>query len=201
MDDATASAPGVPAVPQEAGAAGQGPAGISTVEYAMVYQAEKPRIMRYLMQCGAGWHDADDAAQRALAALFEQWGTVRNPRPWLRTVAFREFARARAVTELPLDDDDQLVISPGPADIDFLLEQDAVLTAIGQLPPVQRMVFALHFDQLRTSEIAEALEMTEAAVRQNLARARAGLKERLGLTRPVPAADQYGRAAGPDGGI
>jgi RNA polymerase sigma factor (sigma-70 family) len=182
MDDAAASVPSVPSAPQEAGAYGQAPAGVSTVEYAMLYQAEKPRLMRYLLQCGASWHDADDAAQRALTALYEQWGTVRKPRPWLRTVAFREFINARGANESSLEDDDQLSVPVDFADVESLLEQDAVLSAIRQLPPLQQQVFALHFDQLSTSEIAEARRITGAAVRQNLARARARLKELLGLT-------------------
>lgn len=182
MDDAMASVPGVPAAPQEADMHGQIPVGVSTVEYAMVYQAEFPRLVRYLIQCGANWHDAQDAAQHALIALHKQWATVHNPRPWLRTVAFREFIGARDADKRSLEGHDQLRAPQGPADIESFLEQDAALSAIRQLPPLQRHVFAMHFDQLETSEIAEVLEISEAAVRQNLARARARLKELLGLT-------------------
>jgi len=199
MDDATASVPDVPAGTQDAGTPAQGPAGISTVEYAMIYQAEKPRLVRYLIQCGANWHDADDASQRALAALYEQWETVRNPRAWLRKVAFREFIRASGSNEFPLEGHDQLL--PAPSDIESLLEQDTVLSAIRQLPPLQRQVFALHFDQLTTSEIAETLQITEAAARQNLARARVQLKELPGLTRRGLTAAQDGPALGSKGRI
>jgi RNA polymerase sigma factor (sigma-70 family) len=182
MDDATESVSDVPAAPQETGRHGQAPAGVSTVEYAMVYQAEKPRLVRYLIQCGANWHDAHAAAQHALTALYEQWGTVRSPRPWLRKVAFREFIGTRDANERSLEGHDQLAVLCGPADIESLFERDAVLSAIRQLPPLQRQVFALHFDQLETSEIAEVLQISTAAVRKNLERARARLKELLGLT-------------------
>jgi len=200
MGDATAPVPDVPASSWEAGTPDQGPAGISTVEYAMVYQAEKPRLVRYLIQCGANWHDADDAAQRALAALYERWEAVYNPRPWLRKVAFREFIRTRGPNEIPLEGH-QFNAPPAPAEIESLLEQDAVLFAIRQLPQLQRHVFALHFDQLRTSEIAEVLQITEEAVRQNLARARTRLKERLGLTRHGLATTHHDPALGLEGGI
>jgi RNA polymerase sigma factor (sigma-70 family) len=64
---------------------------------------------------------------------------------------------------------------PDPtATIESLWEEDAVLSAIQQLPLKEKQVFALHFDQLKTSEIAEILEMTPDAVRQNLARACTG---------------------------
>jgi RNA polymerase sigma factor (sigma-70 family) len=201
MDDAAGPVPDAQPAPQEARTHGQIPAGISTVEYAMLYQAEKPRLMRYLIQCGASWHDADDAAQRALTALYERWETVREPRPWLRKVAFRQFIGATGTNECSLDENDQLSVPAAAANIESLLEQDAVLSAIRQLPPLQRHVFALHFDQLSTSEIAEALQIAEAAVRQNLARARARLKELLGLTRRDPSATRDDPAPGPKGGI
>ena len=165
----------------------------------MIYQAEKPRLMRYLIQCGANWHNSDDASQLALTALYEQWETVRSPRAWLRKVAFREFIGANGSNEFPLEGHDQLL--PDPSDIESLLEQDAVLSAIRQLPPLQRQVFALHFDQLTTSEIAETLQITEAAARQNLARARARLKELLGLTQRGLKAAQDGPALELEGGI
>jgi RNA polymerase sigma factor (sigma-70 family) len=182
MDDATAPAPDVPG-------------GVPDGEYARVYRAEKPRLVRYLIQCGANWHDADDAAQQALEALYKQRGTVCYPGPWLRKVAFREFMRTRDANGRSRESLDQLRVPWGPADVESVLERHAVLSAIRQLPRLQRLVFAMHFDQLPTSEIAEELEISEAAVRQNLARARARLKELLGLTvREDP-------ARGPEGGI
>jgi RNA polymerase sigma-70 factor (ECF subfamily) len=101
----------------------------------------------------------------------------------LRKVALREFLRARAADERLLKGRDQFGVPPDPAGIESLLEQDAVLVAIQQLSLRERQVFALHFDEFKTSEIAEILQITAPAVRQNLARARARLKELLGLTR------------------
>jgi RNA polymerase sigma-70 factor (ECF subfamily) len=150
----------------------------------MLYQVEKPRLMRYLIQCGASYHDAEDAAQRALAALYVSWDTVRNPKAWLRKVAARELARASSPAERPVANHDHLDAPSASAEVESLIDQDAVLSAIRQLPTLQRQVLALHFDQFGTSEIAVILQITEAAVRQNLARGRARLKKRLGLTRP-----------------
>lgn len=191
MGDATAPVPDGPAGARKAGRSARKLTGIQTVEYALVYQAEKPRLVRFLIQYGANWHEADDAAQRALVALYEQGETVRNPKSWLRTVALREFFRARELRDrarelahaYELDHGHtQPGVSPDTAGIESLLEQHVVLAAIQQLPGLQRQVFALHFDQFKTSEIAEKLHLNEAAVRQNLARARARLKEQLELT-------------------
>jgi RNA polymerase sigma-70 factor (ECF subfamily) len=188
-------------VPEEAGAVADGPAGVSSVEYAMIYQAEKPRLMRYLIQCGASHHDAEDAAQRALAALYVSWEAVRNPKPWLRTVAIRELIRASSSAEHPVGDHAQLDAPYALTEVESLIEEDAVLSAIRQLPTLQRYVLALHFDQFETSEIAEILRITEAAVRQNLARGRARLKERLSLIRPGLASGMASSALGLEEGL
>jgi RNA polymerase sigma factor (sigma-70 family) len=182
MDDATAPVPDVPD-------------GVPIVEYERVYRALKPRLVLYLMRCGANWHDANDAAQKALIALYNKWAAVRDHWPWLRRVAFREFLRICDANGRSRESLDQLRVPEGPADVESLLEQHAVLSAIGQLPLLQRQVFALHFDQLGTREIAEELKITEAAVRKNLERARARLKELLGLT------DREDPPRGSEGGI
>jgi RNA polymerase sigma factor (sigma-70 family) len=201
VDDAKEPVTGPPVRPQEESAPTGNLADVSTVEYAMVYQAEKPRLVRYLIHCGASYHDADDAAQRALARLYEKWATVRHPQPWLRKVALRELGRANVTNECLLEGPDQFSAPRDHAGIDCLLEEDTVLSAIRQLPELQRQVFALHFDQFRTSEIAEILQTTEAAVRQNLARARARLKELLGLTQQGFTSDRDSLALGLEGGI
>lgn len=103
MSDATDSVQDIPDDPQEGRASACDLAGVSTVEYAMVYEAEKPRLVRYLIHLGANYHDADDAAQRALTQLYEKWATVRYPKSWLRKVASRELGRANITNENPLD--------------------------------------------------------------------------------------------------
>src|SRR5215471_20622665 len=200
VDDATESMPDTPTGPRRAVVPGRGLAGVSTVEYAMIYQAEKPRLIRYLIHCGASYHDADDAAQRALTTLYERWGSVHHHRSWLRKVAMRELGRANMPNEYLLDNDDQLSPPPDHAGIERLFEEDAVLFAIRQLPELQRKVFALRFDQFETGEIASILRMTEPAVRQNLARARARLRQLLDLAQPdTPGQDDLGLAI--EGGI
>ena len=196
MDDHAAQ--GLPGTerPDEAGATAHGPVGVLSVEYAMLYQAEKPRLMRYLIQCGASYHDAEDAAQRALAALYVNWEAVRSPKAWLRKVAARELVRASSSAERPVGDHSQLDAPAALAEVESLIEQDAVLSAIRQLPTLQRYVLALHFDEFETREIAEILQITETAARQNLARGRARLRERLRLARRGPAPGMAGSARG-----
>ncbi|MEU0845703.1 sigma-70 family RNA polymerase sigma factor [Streptomyces sp. NPDC005962] len=60
-------------------------------------------------------------------------------------------------------------------------EEKRVYEALAQLPMKQRQVMAWLLDGYSTNEIADELEMKPNAVRQNVSRARALLKELLGL--------------------
>jgi RNA polymerase sigma factor (sigma-70 family) len=181
MDDATTSFPEIPADPGKGAVPGQDLADVSTVEYGLAYQAEKPGLMRYLLHCGVSYQIAEDIAQRALEELYRKWGTVDKPRPWLRKVAMRMLARSRGPDECSLEGHDPPSTIPNTATIvESTFDKDAVLSVIRGLPPKEKQVFALHFDKFETSEIADILQMTPAAVRQNLARARKKLKQLLG---------------------
>jgi RNA polymerase sigma-70 factor (ECF subfamily) len=61
-------------------------------------------------------------------------------------------------------------------------EAQAVLAALADLPPKQRQVMAWSIDGFSPAEIASALGVDPAAVRQNLAKARKNLKQNLGIT-------------------
>lgn len=171
-------------------------------EFATCYSAEFPALVAFLVKCGASYHDAADAAQEAFLELFKQWGDVRKPRQWLRTVAFRIFLRRPVRETSPLeaapDASSPLTTS---ARFDLREEEKIVLYALSHLPHTQRAVLALHFDQFKTSEIAEILGMTQATVRKNLERARAALKklfflsgEQLRLKREPPAEETGGES-------
>ena len=181
MDDATTSVPEIPADPGKTAVPAQDVADVSTVElYGLVYKTETPRLMRYLLHCGSDYYTAQDVTQEALEELYRKWGTVDKPRAWLRTVAMRKLGSARISNECSLEGNDQpdATLDPAAA-VESLFENDVALSAIRQLPPKERQVFALHFDRFSTAEIAEILHMGQAAVRQNLARARARLKKLL----------------------
>jgi RNA polymerase sigma factor (sigma-70 family) len=91
-------------------------------------------------------------------------------------------ARSRLANECSLEGHDGVGIIPDVAElVEYIFEKDSIFKAFRQLSPKEKQVFALHFDRFETSEIAEILQMTPAAVRQNLARARSRLKQLLGL--------------------
>jgi RNA polymerase sigma factor (sigma-70 family) len=187
--DATIPGPGIPAAAtrdntiddQERDSA----ASVLQAEWAACYKAEMPRLIRYLMKCfgDTDMRDAADAAHSAFTELFANWSTVRNPRTWLWTVAFRQMLRQNASAGYPLDMLRQEATSgPASARLELREETQAVLGRLRQLPLAQRQVLALIYDQFSYIEIARITGTNEAAVRKNAERARRRMSELLGIT-------------------
>ena len=186
MDDACPSARDIPPASSRTGVIAAGKrdpvAGALRAEWEACYRAEMPRLIRYLMKCfgESDMRDAADAAQSAFAELFTKWSTVRSPRAWLRTVAFRQMLRQPA--EYPLDAHPERSVLPASSVLELREQEQQVLAALRQLPLAQRQVLALVYDQFSCQEIAGIIGKNEAAVRKNIERARAAMREILGLT-------------------
>lgn len=138
-------------------------------------------LVRHLMRQGASPHEAADAVQAAFVEACAQWETIEHPAAWLRTVAFRQYLRQPAQREnLTGEVPEHPSTGPSPLHVlEIKEEQMLVLAALASLPPTQRRVMAWSLDGFSSSEIAQGLKMNAAAVRQNIARARARLKELL----------------------
>jgi RNA polymerase sigma factor (sigma-70 family) len=125
--------------------------------------------------------DAEDAAHNAFVELFTNWDTVRSPRAWLRTVAFRQMLRQNASAEYPLDVlREEPGTVPASARLELREETQAVLRGLRQLPLTQRQVLALIYDEFSYGEIAQITGISQAAVRKNAERARRRMSELLG---------------------
>jgi RNA polymerase sigma factor (sigma-70 family) len=157
-------------------------AGALLADWEACYRAEMPRLIRYLMKCfgESDMRDAADAAQSAFAELFTKWSTVRSPRAWLRTVAFRQMLRQPA--EYPLDAHCEPSVLPAYSALELREQEQQVLGALRRLPLAQRQVLALVYDQFSCQEIAEIIGKNEVAVRKNIERARTAMREILGVT-------------------
>ena len=99
---------------------------------------------------------------------------------WLRTVAFRQMLRQPA--EYPLDAHSEPSGLPASSPLELREQEQQVLAALRQLPLAQRQVTALVYDQFSYREIAEIIGKSEAAVRKNIERALATMREILGVT-------------------
>jgi RNA polymerase sigma factor (sigma-70 family) len=157
------------------------PASALQSEWEACYRAEMPQLIRYLMKCFAesDMRDAADAAQSAFAELFTKWDTIRSPRAWLRTVAFRQMLRQPV--EYPLDVHMEPSVLPASAPVELREQEHQVLAALRLLPLAQRQVMALIYDQFSYAEIAGIVGKSEETVRKNAERGRAAMKELLGI--------------------
>lgn len=161
---------------------------MSEEEFAVLYRQHRSALVWYLRCHGAGDAEAADAVQDAFACALQADDLVRDSGAWpgwLRTVAFRCYVRSLAgragrhgllaMAEVP-----EPAAAAGPAvDAELRRQEELVLSLLAALPPQQRRVFALHYDGWGTAEIAALLGMEHAAVRQNVARARAALRHSI----------------------
>jgi RNA polymerase sigma-70 factor (ECF subfamily) len=137
------------------------------------------RTVVLLIAMGATRADAEDAVQEAMILAWQQWDTIREPVPWVRTTAVRAFWKQTCKDRyqtVPLEQataepavDSQLGI--------FAEEQRRVLHVLRALPAGQRDVVALYYDGLSCGEIAELTRRPPATVRSQLRHARKNLKE------------------------
>ena len=151
MDDACPSAQDIPPASPRTGVIAAGKrdsvAAALQAEWEACYRTEMPQLIRYLMKCfgESDMRDAADAAQSAFAELFTKWNTVRSPRAWLRTVAFRQMLRQPA--EYSLDAQSEPSVLPASSSLELREQEQQVLSALRQLPLAQRQVLALVYDQ------------------------------------------------------
>lgn len=166
---------------------GVGSVGEPSALYAL-YRAERGPLTWFLRSQGVAEHEAEDAVQAAFVRLLQSRLPIREPRAWLRTVALNEHRRSSpavggsrtAAVVVPVPPADL----PGRRDPTDLGERaaqaDWALRAISGLPERQRQVMARHYDGQPIRQIGADLGLTEAAVRQNLHRARRALAQAIG---------------------
>lgn len=155
--------------------------------YELLVQRHSAMAYRVALRLTGDHHDAQDVAQEALIAAWENLTRFRagaSFSTWLYQIVTRRAlnkvsrGRASASTELLPDLTD-------PADEPAVqaernLAVDAVTDALLALPFPQRTVIVLHhFEGLSYAEVAAVTGSTEPAVRSHLFRARRALGQRL----------------------
>lgn len=151
------------------------------------YEAERGALLWYLRSQGVPAHEAEDAVQAAFVRLLQASEDIREPRWWLRKVALNEYRRTspavrgsrRPTVVVPVPPAE--LPDPGEAADPAELTEQAVWAhdAIAGLPDKQRRVMADHVDGRSHQQIADDTGMSNAAVRQNLQRARRALRRTL----------------------
>ncbi len=142
----------------------------------------------------AGPIDGDDVAQQAWTqalAAYPRLGSARNLRGWLLTITTRcamDSFRARARRAVPVGGPGGIPERAGHGgDLIEGLPDDAVWTAVRELPKRQRTAVALRYVlDLDHAEIAGQLSTTPAATRRLVSDGLAALRARLsGAGQPV----------------
>lgn len=149
--------------------------------FAALFREYEQPICSYLMRMTGDFTRAQELAQETFIRAYRTLmrGTeLRNPRAWLYRVASRlaidHYRRAgrRPVVMLPEG-------LPAQTEREAeLLERLAVQSALNQVHPKYRMPLVLYvYAEWTVLEIAEALDLSESAVKMRLSRAREMFKE------------------------
>jgi len=146
--------------------------------FASFFQEQFGRMVVLLCAMGASRADAEDATQEAMFSAWRQWDSIQQPVAWVRTVVVRTYwkqVRLRGKT-VPLDEPACQAVADSDLSI-FSEEQQQVLRVLRALPPEQRTIVALRYDEATCEEIAALTGKPSGTVRSHLRHARKTLKE------------------------
>jgi RNA polymerase sigma-70 factor, ECF subfamily len=155
--------------------------------YELLVRRHSPGAYRVALRLTGSHHDAQDVAQEALIAAWENLAGFRASSSfstWLYQIVTRRAlnklrqGRAAASVELASDAAGPAAGPAGQAERN--LAADAVTGALCALPFPQRAAVVLHhFEGLSYAEVARVTGSTEPAVRSHLFRARRALAQKL----------------------
>jgi RNA polymerase sigma-70 factor (ECF subfamily) len=139
--------------------------------------------------CNRGY-DAEDLFQDVAVRVWRNLGsrpTLRNPRGWLMTIAYRVYLDHQAQTPrlAPLSDNEALPSRGGPDQDPAVLTErreqcEIVEGAVAELSPATRSVVTLHYTGgLSLREIAKALGISVGTVKSRLNSGLEQLRRRL----------------------
>jgi len=148
------------------------------------------RIYNVVLRITGNRADAEDAMQEAFLSAYSRWPSFRgesSPTTWIYRIAVN-IALMRVRSRRPIEYLSELVAeydvqdwSASVADLAQRAElQERVLTGLSLLEPEQRSAIVLRdIDGLSTADAAAVLEITEAALKSRLHRARLLLRHYL----------------------
>jgi RNA polymerase sigma-70 factor (ECF subfamily) len=161
--------------------------------YELLVQRHSAMAYRVALRLTGNHHDAQDVAQEALIAAWENLDRFKHSSAfstWLYQIvtrrALNKVTRSRAAHSLDLLPEIADPAGEPAVQLERSLAADAVTDALLALPFPQRVVIVLHhFEGLSYAEVAAVTGSTEPAVRSHLFRARRALGKRLEEWREV----------------
>jgi RNA polymerase sigma factor (sigma-70 family) len=157
--------------------------------FSKVLDEQGSALLRFcLAQTGSG--HGEDVFQETMISALRAYSSVRDPdavKAWLFSIAARKAIdahRATARAPVPLAEIDVPGREPAPSDIEIWDE-------VARLPEKQRQSVALRFlADLSHREIAEAMQISEAAARRNVFEGLKRLRSHHGITELAHNMDQ-----------
>jgi RNA polymerase sigma-70 factor (ECF subfamily) len=160
--------------------------------FGVLCESLRPDLLRFAFWLGRDRQLAEDVVQEAMLRAWKSFDALEDEsraKPWFLTIVRREFARSFERKRLPLADLDALVA----AEADVLAAEDdeelaAMRAALFRLDDEYREPLVLQVLMgYSTKEIAATMGLQQGAVLTRLFRARARLRQELGLV-PEPGA-------------
>ena len=159
----------------------------SSADFDAFYARTAPGMVRALVPLTGDLAEAEDVVQEAYERAWGQWSRVcecASPEAWVRTVARRmAVSRWRRMRNASA-----AWVRRTPAKVVPELDPEhlALIGALGQLPPKQRVAIVLHhLVDLPVEQVAEETGSSVSAVKKQLTRGRAALAVLLADDGPV----------------
>ena len=150
--------------------------------FVQVFEAEFPRLFRYLDRLSGEPDLAADLAQETFIRLYQRGSMPDAPELWLVTVALNLFRNARSTSSRRLRllarwSEPSTTIEPPSKDMGDSERASQVRAALGKLEERDRQMLLLRAENYSYREIAAALKLHEASVGTLLARARRAFRQ------------------------
>lgn len=150
-----------------------------------LFEAEFPRLFRYLDRLSGEPDLAADLAQEAFVRLYQRGAMPDRPGLWLITVALNLFRNTRSTRSrrrrlLTIARAESVLSDPppNPAQVSDAAESyDRVRAAMSRLPEREQRMLLLRAEGYSYRDIATALELNEASVGTLLARAKRAFRD------------------------
>lgn len=155
--------------------------------FSALFEAEFPRLFRYLDRLGGDPDLASDLAQEAFVRLYRRGSLPDSPEAWLITVAMNLFRNSKSTLarrrRLLTAARGAEALSDAPPDPSSDLESEesrrAVRAALDRLGEQDRQLLLLRAEGYSYRELAGILGIAEASVGTYVARAKAAFRQEL----------------------
>ena len=168
-------------------------------DYNEFFDRSYRRLCQIAMVAGAGWHEAEDAVQTAMADLARRWHEVGKPFPYARRAVLNCVMKTKSndkKLEHRLQERGHGVPECDPDSSMIIWEdQEWVNQLLDSLTADQREILTHILAGLSCKEVARLIGKTDATVRQHLRNARLRLQEHEDIVwrPPIPSKKEEGQ--------